>query len=132
MDCWIRDCVLIVMFALGGSLPHALAQNADSLPPGVTPAMVTEGKVVFQGAGLCLACHGPEGKGGIGPDLADTVWLHHDGGFDALVRQITTGITLDESKTGQLMPPRGGGTISDAQIRAVAAYVWSLSRKSKD
>ena len=131
MDRRIRDCVLIVMLGVGGSLPHALAQNPDSLPPGVTPAMVTQGKTLFQGAGLCAACHGPEGKGGLGPDLTDTVWLHHDGGFDALVRQITTGIMLDDSKTGQLMPPRGGGVITDEQIRSVAAYVWSLNRRKQ-
>jgi len=131
VDRRIRDCVLIVMLGVGGSLPRALAQTPDSLPPGVTPAMVTQGKTLFQGVGLCAACHGPEGKGGLGPDLTDTVWLHHDGGFDALVRQITTGIMLADSKTGQLMPPRGGGVITDEQIRSVAAYVWSLNRRKQ-
>jgi hypothetical protein len=29
------------------------------------------------------------------------------------------------------MPPRGGANLKDEQVRAVAAYVWSLSRKPK-
>ncbi len=28
---------------------------------------------------------------------------------------------------GQIMPPRGGSGITDEPVRAVAAYVWSLS-----
>jgi hypothetical protein len=26
-----------------------------------------------------------------------------------------------------MMPPRGGSSISDPQVQAVAAYVWTLS-----
>jgi mono/diheme cytochrome c family protein len=90
--------------------------------------MVARGKTVYAGPGLCFACHGPTGAGGVGPSLTDTVWLHHDGSFDALVRQIREGIPLGESKGGQIMPPRGGGAISEQDLSAVAAYVWTLSR----
>lgn len=103
-------------------------QTADSLPPTVTPEMVTRGKVVYNGTGLCMACHGPTGKGGLGPDLTDTTWLHHDGNYDALVKQITEGIDEKISKSGQIMPARGGSGLSDADVRAVAAYTWTLSK----
>ncbi len=110
-------------------LPDPLAgQTADSLPPTVTAEMVTRGKALYNGAGLCMACHGPTGKGGLGSDLTDTTWVHHDGNFEALVKQITEGIDEKASKSGQLMPARGGGSLSDEDIRAVAAYVWTLSR----
>jgi mono/diheme cytochrome c family protein len=112
-------------------LPASGQAQKDSLPPGVTRQMVAKGKQVFGGAGLCLACHGLEGKGGIGPDLTDAKWLHIDGSFEALVKQIAEGVTVEQSKTGQMMPPKGGSAISAEDVRAVAAYVWTMSRKKQ-
>lgn len=107
----------------------AAAQTSSVLPSGMTPEMVAQGKRLFTGAGLCLACHGPLGKGGIGPDLTDTLWLHPQVlDFEELVKAITTGFSLEVSLSGQLMPPRGGSNLKDAEVRAVAAYVWTLSR----
>jgi len=126
MDPRIRHGLLITALALTGAPLHA--QKTDSLPPGVTPAMVAAGKKIFTGNGLCLACHGMTGTGGIGPNLTDTTWIHHDGSYAALVKQITEGIDEKISKSGQVMPPRGGSGISDEEVRAVAAYVWTLSR----
>jgi hypothetical protein len=34
-----------------------------------------------------------------------------------------------ESKEGCPMPPRGGSSITDEEVKAVAAYVYSLSHK---
>lgn len=129
MDRRIRDRLLSLAAVLLTVATATAAQQADSLPPGVTPAMVSRGRAVFLGAGLCHVCHGLAGKGGIGPDLTDTLWLHHDGSYESLVRQIAHGIDLKASKTGQIMPPRGGSGISDEDLRAVAAYVWALSRR---
>lgn len=108
----------------------ARAQSSpDSLPPGVTAAMIEQGRKLFGGAGLCLACHGPDGKGSVGPDLTDTVWVHHKGRYEEIVAQVTRGIPAEESKSGVVMPPRGGSSLKDDEIRAVSAYVWSLSRR---
>lgn len=115
---------------LAAAAPAAGAQSSpDSLPPGVTPAMIEQGRKLFGGAGLCLACHGPDGKGSVGPDLTDTVWVHHKGGYEAIVSQVARGIPAEESKSGVVMPPRGGSSLTDDEIRAVSAYVWSLSRR---
>jgi len=111
--------------------PGAAGQTsapADSLPEGVTPAMVTSGKELFGGKGLCLACHGPDAKGGLGPDLTDTEWLHGEGRFTEIVARILLGVPDEDSITGQSMPPKGGSTLTEEEIRAVAAYVWTLSR----
>lgn len=127
MDARIRNGLLTaLLLAAPGVAP---AQSADSLPPGVTKEMVAKGKSLFTGTGLCLACHGMEGKGGIGPDLTDQTWLHGDGSYEAIVKLITTGVTAEESKTGQMMPPKGGSTISPEEVKIVAAYVWKISRK---
>jgi len=100
----------------------------DSLPPGVTRAMVAKGKQLYEGQGLCMACHGMDGKGSIGPDLTDSVWLHQRGAYAEIVTQVIEGISAEQSKSGTPMPPRGGSGLTDEELRAVAAYVWTLSR----
>ncbi len=99
------------------------------MPDGVTDAMVAEGQTVFMGAGLCAACHGMDGSGAIGPNLTDGEWLIGDGTYQALVDQITQGVSAAEATNamGAIMPPKGGSAITDDQVKAVAAYVWTLS-----
>jgi cytochrome c5 len=65
----------------------------------------------------------------VGPSLTDAEWIHSKGSFDEIVAQVTKGVTKEESKSGIMMPPRGGSTISDEDVKAVAAYVYSLSHK---
>ena len=70
----------------------------------------------------CAACHGPAGRGNplLGaPNLADNVWLH-GGGEDAVVRMVTEGKL-------NVMPAHKD-RFSEAQIRILAGYVWSLSQ----
>jgi cytochrome c oxidase cbb3-type subunit III len=72
----------------------------------------------------CAACHGPEGKGNtaIGaPNLADKIWLHGFG-EETVVRAVTQG--------WQNVMPAQAGRMTEAQIRVLAAYVWSLSQTS--
>jgi mono/diheme cytochrome c family protein len=121
---------IVVTLALGiGFTGAAAGQNVpDSLPAGVTAEMVQSGAPLYAGQGLCAVCHSQNGKGmpGLGPDLTDEEWLHSDGSYDAIVEQILNGIDASESKTGLAMAPKGGSSITDEQVRAVAAYVWSL------
>lgn len=100
----------------------------DSLPPGVTPAMIVAGRSYFQGEGFCRTCHGSDARGGIGPNLTDRVWLHGRGSYPEIVARVLKGVPSDSSQTGVIMPPRGGSGLTEEQVRAVAAYVWSLSR----
>ena len=64
----------------------------DSLPPGVTRAMVERGREVYQGEGLCAKCHGPEAGGYLGPNLTSPEWWHAEGSYLALIRQILVGV----------------------------------------
>jgi mono/diheme cytochrome c family protein len=101
---------------------------AQELPAGVTPAMVEAGAGIYAGGGGCMTCHGVEGAGTpIGPVLSDGEWLHGDGSFDFLVQVITDGV-MQPAQFGVPMLPKGGTQISDDDVRAVAAYVWTLSR----
>lgn len=116
----------VVLIALMGTASGAAAQ----LPEGVTAEMVQQGEEIFKGAGICGACHGPTGTGLIGPDLTDAEWLHGDGSLEFLVAIINKGVSADESKgaTPGMMPPKGGSSITEEQVLAVAAYVWTLSQ----
>ena len=121
--------LLTILLLLPAALAAQSSPPAPPLPAGVTPDMIAKGKELFQGSGLCMACHGMDGKGSVGPDLTDSLWLHHKGSYEEIIAQVLKGIPEDQSKSGAVMPPRGGSALSDEEIRAVAAYVWSLSRR---
>ena len=122
---------VVALVALAGAARGQV--KPEALPPGVTAQMVREGETLFKGAGLCSACHGQDGKGipNLGTNLADAQWVQSKGSYDEIVRQITTGVAADKSTTGVVMPPKGGTSITDAQVKAIAAYVWSLSHPPK-
>lgn len=118
----------IIVLASATWQTKLVAQQAVSQgPEGVTPARIAEGGKLFKGQGFCFACHDLAGKGAMGPDLTDTLWLHSTGTFAEIVQQIVEGVPRSRSKSGVLMPPRGGSQLDDEQVKAVAAYVWSLS-----
>ncbi|MFW6193020.1 MAG: c-type cytochrome, partial [Gemmatimonadota bacterium] len=81
--------------------------------------------------GACVTCHGQGGEGiaGLGPDLTDETWLHVDGSLASLQERIRTGVPAAISRVGVPMPPRGGVRLTNDQLRAVAVYVWTLSRR---
>lgn len=107
--------------------PDQPAQQAP-LPPGVTQQQVAEGKQIFHGAGACFGCHGQNAAGGpLAPALNDKTWLHIDGSLAAIEGLITKGVPQPKQVPAP-MPPKGGSSISDAQVKAVAAYVFSISR----
>jgi len=91
--------------------------------------MVQEGREIYTGVGICAACHGPDAAGAIGPDLTDAEWLIGDGEYEQLVDQILKGVSAEEATNplAAIMPPKGGASLTEAQVRSVAAYVWALS-----
>lgn len=107
------------------SLSHPEAR--DSLPIGVTRHMIDLGRDIFRGRGLCHTCHGENAAGNIGPNLTGDEWLHTKGSYLSIVAQVLSGTPASLSRTGVMMPPRGGANLSDADVHAVAAYVWVLS-----
>jgi cytochrome c oxidase cbb3-type subunit 3 len=85
----------------------------------VNEAAAAEGKVKFQQ--LCVACHGPEGKGNpaLGaPNLTDDVWLY--GGTQRTIMQ-----TITNGRSGRMPPHKD--FLGEAKVHVLAAYVYSLS-----
>lgn len=116
----------------GGGGGGAMKKNAT--PAAVTPANVAMGDSIFNN-GSCQRCHG---KGGIGaanaPALNGTKWLQlKTGSFDEIAGIITTGVpaaAIKDPAHKNPMGPRGGRmNLTDPQIQAVAAYVYTLSHK---
>ncbi len=108
--------------------PAVLSGQALKLPEGVTAKMVEEGQKIFAGSGTCLTCHGEKGLGTpVAPNLSDDKWLNIDGTFDAIVKLVNTGVPQPKEHMVPMLP-RAGIELTDEQVRAVAAYVWTLCR----
>jgi mono/diheme cytochrome c family protein len=91
------------------------------------------GERIFHGrasGGTCAGCHGSNAKGSpIGSDLSAGQWLWSDGSLPALIRTINAGVPKPKMHLGA-MPPRGGAPLSDADVQAVAAYVWAVGHSA--
>lgn len=102
---------------------------ARNLPAGVTQAMVDEGQQLF--GNPCAGCHGAGGTGSpAAPALNDREWLHITGAYPEIVTIINSGVAAPKQFSG-VMPPKGGGTFTDAQVRSLAAYVFALSQQGE-
>jgi mono/diheme cytochrome c family protein len=94
----------------------------------VSDSAVARGREVFHGSANCSACHGVEGAGtDEGPPLTGALWLHGPGTYEWLAEQIRLGIPAHHTLSGHAMPMRGWSMMSDDDVRAVAAYVWSIT-----
>ena len=62
------------------------------------------------------------------PSLADAEWLNISGSYDEIVQTIHTGVPKPKAHPGS-MPPLGGGSFTDDQVRQLAAYVFALSHQ---
>ncbi len=94
-----------------------LVAHVQSLPDGADPVSGPGGALFEQN---CTSCHGMDGRGdrSMGaPNLTDAIWLY-GGSTDRLTRTITRG------PYGVM--PAWNARLSEAEIRAVAAYVHGL------
>ncbi len=114
--------------AAGGAAPAA-ATIPPNLPAGVTADMINQGNQIFHGqlaGGTCYTCHGPDAKGtSLAPDLTATthLWVTD---YPSYVALITKGVPTPKQHPAP-MPAMGGATLTPDQVKAVAAYEWSLS-----
>jgi mono/diheme cytochrome c family protein len=94
----------------------------------VTDSSIAWGRQLFHGSANCASCHGRDGWGtNDGPPLTGALWLHGPGTYAWLIEQIKRGISAHETWTGKPMPMRGWSNMPDEDVRAVAAYVWSIT-----
>jgi len=93
------------------------------------PILAAKGKEKY--AKVCIACHGPEGKGmqALGaPNLTDRIWLY--GSSEA---SIIETIVLGRNNEGQSQNrmPAWKEFLGDGKVHLLAAYVYGLSNSGK-
>ena len=120
---------------IGTEPSNAVEASSESLPiaKGTTSEMVTLGNRIYHGqvgAATCVGCHGTEGTGTpLGPNLVDGDWLWGDGSLDAITNTIVAGVSKPRQYRNS-MPPLGGAQLTNQQVAALAAYVWSASHRN--
>jgi len=85
--------------------------------------MAAQGKKLYEG--ICVACHGVDGKGNPemgAPDLTDDYWLY--GNSNQTLHQ-----TIAKGRHGTM--PAHRELLGETRARLVAAYVWSLSNDKR-
>ena len=110
---------------LVGFATVVLAAAASTLP-----GDPNKGQTLYNQSG-CSTCHGASLTGGIGPPLAPIKKLP-DTQNPLDPQYLIDTITNGKSGVGGYgtMPPKGGAPLSDEQVKAVAAYEYSLSHKT--
>jgi len=115
-----------VLTSMGG--PNAVDYTVAYVRTLATPGqsvqndyLAAQGKKLYDG--VCVACHGIDGKGNqeLGaPDLTDKYWMY--GNSKESLRQ-----TIAQGRHGVM--PAHRELLGETRARLVAAYVWSLSHK---
>lgn len=104
--------------------PAPTGATAGAPPAGATPEMVASGQQTF--STVCFSCHGQDAKGTqLAPNLTDAEWINIGGTYDEIQQVVKTGVATPKQAPAP-MPAMGGAQLSDDQIKAVSAYVWSL------
>jgi cytochrome c oxidase cbb3-type subunit 3 len=85
----------------------------------LTPETVAAGQEIFKAN--CVACHGEDMHGKIGPNLTDEIWLH-GGTQEEIQSTITTGVPAKGMITW-------GPILGPDKIKLVAAFVYASGPK---
>jgi glucose/arabinose dehydrogenase/mono/diheme cytochrome c family protein len=99
------------------------------VPPGTTQEQVALGDRIFHGeaaGGTCSGCHGSDARGGPqAPSLVSGHSFVSDGSLNWITEVIRDGVPKPHDYEVP-MPPKGGASLSDSDVAAVAAYVWAI------
>lgn len=86
-------------------------------------AAAAEGKSLYEKTG-CVACHGNNARGAVGPDLTDNEWLRAPS--DEMIFN-----TIRNGRSGTLMSPFKD-MLDDRQIWQLVTYLRDENRKRKE
>lgn len=132
-DWWVGMFIFTIIFGIGYTIEYHfisgrsqegayLAQMADAEKrwpsTGMAswssdPADIEEGKALY--AANCMACHGEQLEGKIGPNLKDKIWIH-GGTPEEMIATITNGV-------GAKGMPAWESILGSTKIGKVASYI---------
>ncbi|MCB1317707.1 MAG: c-type cytochrome [Leptospiraceae bacterium] len=83
---------------------------------------IAEGQEIF--TSTCSACHGPDGKGVIGPDLTDNQWFNGEGSEQMVFNTVMEGVVnpADPANKRGVMPAHKT-TLGATRVWKVIAYL---------
>jgi cytochrome c oxidase cbb3-type subunit 3 len=101
---WITALIALVCGLAGGR--SLAAQNASQNEAAKTTATdITEGKALYMGN--CSSCHGPDGSGGMGPNIRASAQTQGDQGLFRIIRFGVGGMpgisSLNDKRAGQVI-----------------------------
>jgi cytochrome c oxidase cbb3-type subunit 3 len=118
-----RKALAVALIAAGMAAWAAKTFGQQDANPYGDAEHVQAGKKLYVSAG-CIACHGGNARGAVGPDLTDQEWLRpfsiqmvHD--------------TIANGRSGTLMSPFKGD-LTDEQIWSLVSYILDEGRKRKE
>lgn len=114
---------ILIVFA--SALFAATAASAEELnnPFGLDAAAAAQGRRLYDALG-CVACHGNNARGAVGPDLTDNEWLRAPS--DAMIFNV-----IKNGRAGTLMSPFKD-TAEDSEIWQIVTYLRDEHRKRKE
>lgn len=110
----------ILLLATLTIAPVAIPAVTNPLEP--TPELIAEGRKLFNRTG-CIACHGNNARGAVGPDLTDDEWLRAPS--DEMVFN-----TIRNGRQGTAMSGFSDN-ITDEQIWTIITWIRDENRKRK-
>ena len=74
---------------------------------------------------VCVACHGANLEGGVGPNLKDNEWWHQPASETNLAKLVMNGVSAGEALGPNKvpMPARGGAPISNEEVWQVIYFL---------
>lgn len=101
------------------------AGRPKAAPSAITAALtdtdsLANGKAIYEGDHLCMACHREDLGGLVGPNLTDDLWIHGCTPAD-LVKSIETGFPLQG-----MLPYGSGSAMTQDEMLQVASYILSM------
>lgn len=114
-----------------GMLCLAAAEGASgqARPRGVTDRTIVRGRSLYEGKGACAKCHGDRGEGTPeGGSLNSGPWTLGSGSYKWIRHIVRHSGIGARGRDGDPLPMRGPTLLSPDEVKAVAGYVWSISR----
>ncbi|MFA5354961.1 MAG: cbb3-type cytochrome c oxidase subunit II [Thermodesulfovibrionales bacterium] len=134
------DALVAYMQVLGTAVPRQRPKVVKSEgekvhipnPLAGVPQAITDGADIYKAH--CSSCHGDDGKGGIGPSLADITFLYKDedvadDDYFELINNGTQPGMMEEGRAAKGGMPPFGMTLDKNKIWSLVSYIRSIQGK---